>query len=94
MEHEHLKNVYVNPETMKLYKHGEIFKQPKLAETLRNLSLVDDPHRYFYEEIAAKILDDLYNHNDFPDQKPILTAKDFASYEIIEEEAYSFDIKD
>lgn len=94
MEHEHLKNVYVNSETEELYKHGEIFKQPQLAETLRNLSLAQDPHQYFYEEIAAKILYDLYEQNDFPNQKPILTAKDFTSYEIIEEDAYSFDIKD
>lgn len=79
-----MKDVYWNTQTDDLYKVGENFTQPTLAETLTNLSLARNPNKYFYEEIASKIMNDLRNNNDFPNQKPIITEEDFALYSVKE----------
>lgn len=89
-----LHEIYVNPETGKLYRTDDKFKQPKLAETLTNISKASNGHKYFYEEIAQKIIYDLNNHNDFPELKPLLQLSDFKKYEVIEEEAFKTSIKD
>ena len=94
MAYNNLKNVYYNQKTDDFYKHGEILKQPKLAETLTNLSLAKDAKKYFYEELSTKIIEDLQNNTDFPNQKPILTVTDFHGYIVDEKPAYSFNIKD
>lgn len=90
-----LKDVYTNPATGDLYKAGENFKQPQLAETLRRLSESDNPVYLFYNVMAKEILDDVRKQitaERFPGQKLYLTEQDFRIYDVKESEDYSFPI--
>lgn len=87
-------DVYLNPATNDLYRVNEIFKQPKLAETLTNLSKAQDPIKYFYHDIASKIMNDLLHNEDFPKHKPVITLKDFADYTLRVEEPHTAKLKD
>lgn len=96
MKFKHLKQVFFNEKTKNLYQKGEILRQPKLAETLRNLSESLDPNQYFYQELAEKIIADIYDRDrsDFPEQQPIITVEDFHNYRLQERSALSARIKD
>lgn len=89
-----MRDVYLNPATDDLYRVNEIFKQPKLAETLTNLSKAQDPIKYFQHDIASKIMDDLLHHDDFPKHKPVITLEDFANYKVRVEEPHTAQLKD
>lgn len=94
LKYQSLHQIYINPDTNDVYKANEIFKQPKLAETLMNISKASDAHEYFYNKIAEQIINDINNHNDFPELKPILQLSDFQQYKVIEEQAYQTPLKD
>lgn len=86
-------DVYVNPATKDLYKVDEIFKQPVLAETLSQLANATNPKDFFYNTLSKKILEDIYTVNapQFPGQKAIITRDDFLKYDVIEEEAFTYE---
>ncbi|XP_017487952.1 PREDICTED: gamma-glutamyltranspeptidase 1-like, partial [Rhagoletis zephyria] len=85
--------VYVNPATKDLYKVDEIFKQPVLAETLTQLANATNPKDFFYNTLSKKILEDIYKVNapQFPGQKGIITRDDFLKYDVLEEEAFTYE---
>ena len=73
--------MYLNPKNNETWKQGEVMKQPQLAQTLKNLSQSDDPHKLFYEQIAKVILQDIKNQaNEWDGKQPVLTEQDFNEY--------------
>lgn len=54
-----LRQVFVNNETGKLYKKGEILKRPKLTETL--IKIAKNPHDFYEGEIASNLVHDVNN---------------------------------
>ena len=94
LERTHLKDVYVNSQTKQIFKTNEIMKQPVLAKTLKNIADASDPHDYFYKNISALLLNDIYNNSDYSYLKPVITQTDFDLYKIIEEVAHSAQLKD
>ena len=74
--------MYLNPSNGQTWKHGEIMRQPQLAQTLKILSRSNDPHKLFYERIAKVILQDIKNQaNEWDGKQPILTEQDFNEYQ-------------
>jgi len=74
--------VYLNPSNGQTWKHVEIMRQPRLAQTLKILSRSNDPHKLFYERIAKVILQDIKNQaNEWDGKQPILTEQDFNEYQ-------------
>ena len=49
--------VFVNPETGKVYKEGESYKCPALADTLERIAV--DPEDFYSGETARMLIDDL-----------------------------------
>ena len=50
----------VNNVTGELYKEGEIFKNPQLAETLEKVPIASDPVKMFYSgEMAQEMANDI-----------------------------------
>jgi gamma-glutamyltranspeptidase / glutathione hydrolase len=60
----------------RLYKAGEVFKQPQLAQTLERITL--NPDDFYHGKMARQLIDDL---------KPggaLLTLEDLAQYNVVE----------
>ena len=92
--HKHLSDVFVNPNTGKVFTTGETLKQPALGNTLEELSKSSDPMMTFYTIQAKKIIDDIEKlKKSFPDQKPIITVRDFQKYDVIESKKYGYPVK-
>lgn len=68
------KNIFTNPETGKPYAFNELFKQPELAEFIRNVS--ENGKDYFYNGTWAKDMTSLVK-----DQKGFLVLDDMRRYQ-------------
>ncbi|KAE9548146.1 hypothetical protein FO519_008644 [Halicephalobus sp. NKZ332] len=76
-----LRNFLINNNTNDIYKEGEIFRNPVLAETLRKLATSTDPVRLFYGgEMAQQIASEIFSNEGF------LTKRDFEHYRSIIDE--------
>ncbi|CAG2176085.1 unnamed protein product [Oppiella nova] len=84
LKHTALKDVYVNPETQKIYKQGETMKQLTLGQTLKRISESADPVKLYYEEISKTLVEDIENSakdwDVLNNTQPIITVKDFLDY--------------
>jgi len=66
---------FTNPDTGKPYAYGELFKQPQLADFLRNIST--HGRDYFYKgSFAESFVETVLSH------KGTITCKDMADYEV------------
>jgi gamma-glutamyltranspeptidase/glutathione hydrolase/leukotriene-C4 hydrolase len=95
LEHKDLSDVYINPNTGKIYAKGEVMIQKQLGDTLRRLSAAVNPIKTFYEEIAQQIVEDL-NKTENWTSKSIITSDDFRNYTIDDSEeavVTHFDLK-
>ncbi|KAI6190066.1 hypothetical protein M3Y97_00076500 [Aphelenchoides bicaudatus] len=74
-----MRKFFVNNATGKLYKEGEILKNPVLGETYRRLAVSSDPVRLFYfGEMAQVIAFEISTNNN-----GYVTRKDLESYRTI-----------
>jgi gamma-glutamyltranspeptidase / glutathione hydrolase len=62
----------------KLYKAGEIFRQPELAHTLERIAA--DPEDFYHGKMAHELVDDLKKGG------ALLTLQDLADYSVVERE--------
>lgn len=69
------KAIFTNPDTGQPYAYGELFKQPQLAEFLRNISTHDMD--YFYKGSFAKRFTET-----ILSQKGTISEQDLADYEV------------
>lgn len=68
-------NIFINPNTGKLYQAGEIMKRPILAKTLRQIAESSDPVQLFYKgSLAAAFV------KEFKENGAIITMEDMANY--------------
>lgn len=82
--HKELRDVYVNRETNKIYRMGELLVQKTLAQTLTAIANSTDPVALFYEQLSKDLIDDIYNADNWTGIIPIITVDDFKNYSIIE----------
>ncbi|CAG9540394.1 unnamed protein product [Cercopithifilaria johnstoni] len=88
-----LKKVFVNPETKKVYKEGDIITRDHLGATLQHIANSSDPLQLFYrggiaQTIAAEIeehgghisADDLSNYKTKLNEIPIITEQFLDNY--------------
>jgi gamma-glutamyltranspeptidase len=74
-----MRNFFVNNATGKLYKEGEILRNPVLAETYRRLAVSSDPVQSFYHgEIAQTIAFEISTINN-----GYVTQKDLQRYRTV-----------
>ncbi|KHJ83819.1 gamma-glutamyltranspeptidase, partial [Oesophagostomum dentatum] len=72
---------WINPDTDKIYKRGDIIPRPKLADTLEKIANSSDPVEMFYRgEMAETII------REITEGGGILTKQDLADYKPIEME--------
>jgi gamma-glutamyltranspeptidase/glutathione hydrolase len=62
----------------KFYKAGEVFEQPKLAETLRRIAA--NPDDFYHGKMASELVADLKQGGG------LITLEDLARYEVVERE--------
>jgi gamma-glutamyltranspeptidase / glutathione hydrolase len=67
----------------RLYKAGEIFRQPVLAATLERIAA--DPADFYHGRMARQLVDDLSNGGDVG-KGALLTLDDLAQYNVVERE--------
>ena len=73
-----MRSVFTNPQTGRVWREGETFTNPTLANTLQLLAEEGDrgDHSFYNGTIAASLLDDVRQHGG------ILTAEDLSSYQV------------
>ncbi|MGD0480680.1 MAG: gamma-glutamyltransferase [Terracidiphilus sp.] len=68
----------------RLYKAGEIFRQPLLAATLERI--VADPDDFYHGTMAHQLVNDLNKGGDLSKGGALLTLDDLAQYNVVERE--------
>ena len=74
-----LSSVFINPETKKLLKTGDVYKHPKLAETLKKIA-AGGADTFYTGEVGRELIKDIQEAGG------IITMEDLASYRVSWEE--------
>lgn len=69
-----MQRLFTNPRTGRLYREGELVRNPTLAKTYNDLALAPDPVRLFYRHMAEDLAAEL------AEQGGLLGRADFESY--------------
>ncbi|CAG0890582.1 unnamed protein product [Darwinula stevensoni] len=73
LEEPSMKEVFVNPETGKVWKEGEIMKRPQLALTLERIA-VEGPNAFYNSNLTDAMAEEIRSHGG------VITKEDFSNY--------------